>query len=386
MAPGSWVQANVIGVVGMAWLGAWLFLAPVPAQAGAAQAGAAQAGTVLDGASQTVSVEGPFAVRETGVSRRHPWRQRGMADIVSVGSAPRMADAPDGEPSAEEKEPPLPTGLVSAKSGLVLRATPDRQGKPLGRVAYGTRLEVVETRQGKQETIEGREEFWWKVRVDGREGYVFGGFVSTDPVEEDLSQAPPYSMDWYGQSLGAWVRDEERRLAETGGVVKREVRTLLVRTDAGRTLRFEDDLSYGESCIRYCFGRFFPEVRMVVLFATGWEWSGCTLVLLKSGEKVQLDHVPVFSPGWTRFCTASLDLQAGYLANALKIYAVRQGKATLEATFEGEDWGPHAPVWSGEDRLAFQRVVVNSDGVLSHTDAVAGFDAAAATWTITISK
>ncbi|NLI77270.1 MAG: NAD-dependent epimerase/dehydratase family protein [Candidatus Riflebacteria bacterium] len=30
--------------------------------------------------------EGPFAMGETGVSRRHPWRQKGMADIVTVGS------------------------------------------------------------------------------------------------------------------------------------------------------------------------------------------------------------------------------------------------------------------------------------------------------------
>ncbi|NLI75602.1 MAG: serine/threonine-protein phosphatase [Candidatus Riflebacteria bacterium] len=54
--------------------------------------------------------EGPFALRETRVSRRHPWRQRGTSDIVSVGArAGRGTTVPAGQPSR-------PGGMADAGS------------------------------------------------------------------------------------------------------------------------------------------------------------------------------------------------------------------------------------------------------------------------------
>ncbi|NLI75534.1 MAG: HAMP domain-containing protein [Candidatus Riflebacteria bacterium] len=67
------------------------------ALAAAAGGGAVGSLPTTGPADQDGPGEGPFAVRETGVSHRHPWRQRGMADIVSVGSVPRTVVAGYGE-------------------------------------------------------------------------------------------------------------------------------------------------------------------------------------------------------------------------------------------------------------------------------------------------
>ena len=87
------------------------------------------------GTSDLVSV-GPFAVRETGVSRRHPWRQRGTSDIVSVGP-PAMSetgasgDHPRRPQASSDLEPVGHWERVTAS-----RFADDRGGIPLYEQIY----------------------------------------------------------------------------------------------------------------------------------------------------------------------------------------------------------------------------------------------------------
>lgn len=62
------------------------------------------------------------------------------------------------------------TGTVNAPSGLVLRSEASKTGAPLATVPDKTEVEVVE---------ESGE--WYKVRMNGQEGYLFKEYVVNVP-------------------------------------------------------------------------------------------------------------------------------------------------------------------------------------------------------------
>lgn len=62
------------------------------------------------------------------------------------------------------------TGTVNAPSGLVLRSEASKSGAPLATVPDKTEVEVVE---------ESGE--WYKVRMNGQEGYLFKEYVVNVP-------------------------------------------------------------------------------------------------------------------------------------------------------------------------------------------------------------
>lgn len=62
------------------------------------------------------------------------------------------------------------TGTVNAPSGLVLRSEASKSGAPLATVPDKTEVEVVE---------ESGE--WYKVRINGQEGYLFKEYVVNVP-------------------------------------------------------------------------------------------------------------------------------------------------------------------------------------------------------------
>ena len=62
------------------------------------------------------------------------------------------------------------TGTVNAPSGLVLRSEASKTGAPLATVPDKTQVEVVE---GSGE--------WYKVRMNGQEGYLFKEYVVNVP-------------------------------------------------------------------------------------------------------------------------------------------------------------------------------------------------------------
>lgn len=62
------------------------------------------------------------------------------------------------------------TGTVNAPSGLVLRSEASKTGAPLATVPDKTEVEVVE---------ESGE--WYKVRINGQEGYLFKEYVVNVP-------------------------------------------------------------------------------------------------------------------------------------------------------------------------------------------------------------
>ncbi|MBP7738121.1 MAG: ankyrin repeat domain-containing protein [Spirochaetes bacterium] len=72
-------------------------------------------------------------------------------------------------------------GFVKAKSGLWLRAQPSRKSDNFILVPHNERVDYIMMMPGSRETIDGINNYWYKVRYKGSDGYVFGGYLGRDP-------------------------------------------------------------------------------------------------------------------------------------------------------------------------------------------------------------
>jgi hypothetical protein len=68
-------------------------------------------------------------------------------------------------------------GKVTAKSGLVLRVKGDTKAKKLSTIPYGTLITVEQTSESSFFKTEKTKGMWMKTNYNGKEGYVYGGFV-----------------------------------------------------------------------------------------------------------------------------------------------------------------------------------------------------------------
>lgn len=71
---------------------------------------------------------------------------------------------------------------VNAPSGVMIRSGAGRGFSSLGRASAGNMVEVLAT-DGPEETIEGKQSRWWRVKFNGREGWCFGGFLERESTQ-----------------------------------------------------------------------------------------------------------------------------------------------------------------------------------------------------------
>lgn len=83
---------------------------------------------------------------------------------------------------------------AASDNGLILRAGPATTTESLGSLPLGTPVTILE--EGPVETIGGRTAAWQKVLVDGRTGYVFGGFLSLEEVGLPIRPADLVAHRW----------------------------------------------------------------------------------------------------------------------------------------------------------------------------------------------
>ncbi len=67
--------------------------------------------------------------------------------------------------------------LVFSKSGLVLREKPDKKSKNLFLIPNETKLKIISKVERSGEVIENLSGFWWKVKFQNLEGFIFSGFT-----------------------------------------------------------------------------------------------------------------------------------------------------------------------------------------------------------------
>ena len=75
-----------------------------------------------------------------------------------------------------------------APSGLIIREKPSTDGVRKGIIPFGMQVEVLE-QQEQNMTIQGKSGRWSRIRYQGTEGWVFGGFLLANaPVRAEDDQ------------------------------------------------------------------------------------------------------------------------------------------------------------------------------------------------------
>lgn len=148
----------------------------------------------------------------------------------------------------------------------------------------------------------------------------------------------------------------EKILLEESRSSIREGKVLKIQTAKGlRT--FEDRTDAGEGSAMYRLvgflqgsGREFFLVRTFRHEVTGYE-----LLNKKTGNTLFLYDTPKFSEDWSKFVDVSLDLEAGYMPNVIRIYKLDDTGYVKEweHRFPGSEQGPADPVWLSNSAIVF---------------------------------
>ncbi|MBL8021177.1 MAG: SH3 domain-containing protein [Leptospirales bacterium] len=97
-----------------------------------------------------------------------------------------------------------PRPRVAAPTGLILRSAPATSAAVVGTIPFRKELKVIETSAEKVK-IEGIEAPWQKVSYEGKEGWVFSGFLTNDAAVLDRIEKCPATHRVFGQQcIPAW--------------------------------------------------------------------------------------------------------------------------------------------------------------------------------------
>lgn len=78
------------------------------------------------------------------------------------------------------------TAIVTATSGLYMRDQPARTGKQLDLISASAEVEVLEI--GPEETIDGITAPWKRIKLEKKEGWVFGAYLMDASDEETVAR------------------------------------------------------------------------------------------------------------------------------------------------------------------------------------------------------
>ena len=153
-------------------------------------------------------------------------------------------------------------------------------------------------------------------------------------------------------------RIEARRLAGAQGRVQRAGDSLIIAMGDAAPVVLVDSVDADEVGVRYTWHGTHPRLGWHLVHVQEYEGDGWLLVHPRTRAEFPLDARPVYAPGMRRFATASLDLEAGYNANALRILSLDADSVWIEWEVEPDDWGPASPSWTSNNMLHFTRRVL----------------------------
>lgn len=77
---------------------------------------------------------------------------------------------------------------VAVLSGLVLRDSPSRSGRQIALIPFRSSLQIEET--DVRETVNGTSGFWSKTSHEGKQGFVFGGYLTNESFYTEIERYP----------------------------------------------------------------------------------------------------------------------------------------------------------------------------------------------------
>lgn len=160
---------------------------------------------------------------------------------------------------------------------------------------------------------------------------------------------------------------EENLLKKVKGAT-REGKILKFETDGG-IVTFTDRIPAEEGYAKYYL---VDHLRPVLDFfylirVFGYEGNGYVLVNKKTGQTINLYGIPIFSSDGKRFIDTSLDLDAGYHPNLIRIYKLEDSKYANEWEHIYQDMkGPTNPVWLNNSEIVFFEVTFDKVPTVSN--------------------
>ncbi|MEY3201436.1 MAG: hypothetical protein RIR70_986 [Pseudomonadota bacterium] len=180
----------------------------------------------------------------------------------------------------------------------------------------------------------------------------------TEPQQAKPEQAEPTESNRCTSTLCGF-RQDERRLLEAGGLVRRDNDQLqLPLSSPGEALVLVDvpaDSKDSDRVVYYSYAGFLPAINAYLVALAFWEGHGYFLINKRSGQKVYLSGYPEVSPDAKHVLSVSSDLIAGYSPNTVEVFSVSSGafKSVAELKLGSalpnglikSSWGLGIPRW-----------------------------------------
>jgi len=139
---------------------------------------------------------------------------------------------------------------------------------------------------------------------------------------------------------------------------------LRVRLRNGTWLTVEDSQKKGEeaSVVKFSFRDYLRDIGYFLLHRQYYEGDDYLLIQDTTGNKFELQDLPVISPDKRRLVTASNGISGGYNANGVQIWQLTKRGVVLEQSFELKGWAPSDPVWTDNLEIHLLKTLPGSGG------------------------
>lgn len=232
--------------------------------------------------------------------------------------------------------------VITAPSGANLRAAPNAKSEKLGLIPYLSSVKKLETPfevTMENITVEGITAPWQKIEWENKPGYVFSGFLCSDPKETAL-------------------------ISTFGGKVERSMNKLIIKAENGIKAVFEDCPTNYDNRVIYRLSSFLPTPKLYLVNCGLWDGYASIIVNAVDGRQLSLDAPPIFSPDLKWFATVNGDLESQFTANRIQIFDFSNGLGEAKWSFSPTTWEPRAGKWESPGLLRISVAVKGNDGLI----------------------
>ncbi|WP_027360349.1 hypothetical protein [Desulforegula conservatrix] len=157
-----------------------------------------------------------------------------------------------------------------------------------------------------------------------------------------------------------YFSEEQANIKKASKIVSRKGEELELKAQT-RTVVLKNNLTEGESAVKYAFISHMKDIGYFLVLVGGWEGHEFLLVSVRAGNEISLEGRPIVSPDKKRLAASSIDLEAGYLSNSIQIWNIETSSPKIEfETDFGEKCGPSDLKWINNQSLKFIRNTLES--------------------------
>jgi hypothetical protein len=177
-----------------------------------------------------------------------------------------------------------------------------------------------------------------------------------EPADVQSAAYDPFARCTGDDRRACMAQVEAREIENAGSGVQRQGLRLTFRLGNGQKTELVNDTSDSGSAKRYVYAGYLPSIRHHVVEVAYYEGGAVLLLHEQTGATTDIYGFPAVAPGARRIATASVDLEAGYDPNHIRVWRVTDTHLELEWGLDGgTKWGASDPVWHGPHVVTFTR-------------------------------